>query len=614
MSATSWSSANGSFLLLAVAWLRARLAGERELTPPEWDGPADTAPALTNLVANFELTPFERDLLLWCFSNELDGAHPAGAPTFGHAIASLPNPDVRALSPLGPLRRFRLIEIAPGEPLLPARLRLAERVTRYLLGDASPDVALTDRLLPHERLPILDPENIELSARAEALAELANPADLAVTVACVRGLATSVRRAVAVAAAESLGCLPCVLAPQEGDLEAFVPAWERERRLLDVVLVLELDEDTAPLGRRLLERIGGPVFVSSARPLDLGDRSTPAVDLGEPRFDVRAARWARVLGPSSGDHTRLAAAFRLDESEIEAIGAELVAAGADGSSAWEAARRRVRHDPAPLAELIVSEARWDDLVLPPPQLALLRELVAQHRHQATVQHSWGMGGRGGGLIALFGGPSGVGKTLSAEVIANDLGLDLWRLDLSSVVSKYIGETEKNLARVFDAAERASCVLLFDEADALFGKRTEVRDSHDRHANVEVSYLLQRLERYAGVAILTTNLRANVDTAFLRRFRFIVDFTTPGPAERRVLWSRVFGARVPTGALDFVRLAQLNATGATIRNIALRSAHLAAAERTSVEMRHLLIATRSDYDQRAQRVTRAELDGWEDSVG
>jgi SpoVK/Ycf46/Vps4 family AAA+-type ATPase len=229
-----------------------------------------------------------------------------------------------------------------------------------------------------------------------------------------------------------------------------------------------------------------------------------------------------------------------------------------------------------------------------------------------VYDAWGFGARssrGLGVCALFAGPSGTGKTLAAEVLANDLRLDLYRIDLSQVVSKYIGETEKNLGAVFEAAERGGAILLFDEADALFGKRSSVKDSHDRYANIEVSYLLQRMESYRGLAILTTNQRAALDQAFLRRLRFVVTFPFPDATQRASIWARVLPDRTPTTGLDVERLARLNVTGGSIRNIALHAAFLAAAEARPVGMAQLLQAARRECAKIEKPVTAAEVGGW-----
>jgi len=217
----------------------------------------------------------------------------------------------------------------------------------------------------------------------------------------------------------------------------------------------------------------------------------------------------------------------------------------------------------------------------------------------------------GDSIALSGLPSlnSSGKTLAAEVLANELNLDLYRIDLGSVVSKYIGETEKNLRRIFDAAETGGAILLFDEADALFGKRSEVKDSRDRYVNQEVSYLLQRMEAYQGLAILTTNLKDLLDNAFNRRIRFVVKFSFPDTNERALIWQRVFPKNTPTEGLDFRKLARLNATGGNIRNIALNAAFHAADAKEPVMMKHILKATESEFVKLEMTLTGMEIGGW-----
>jgi SpoVK/Ycf46/Vps4 family AAA+-type ATPase len=230
----------------------------------------------------------------------------------------------------------------------------------------------------------------------------------------------------------------------------------------------------------------------------------------------------------------------------------------------------------------------------------------------VVVDDWGFGARtsrGLGVAALFAGPSGTGKTLAAEVLAGALALDLYRVDLSQVVSKYIGETEKNLRQIFDAAEAGGVVLLFDEADALFGKRSEVKDSHDRYANIEVSYLLQRMESYRGLAVLTTNLKSALDSAFLRRLRFIVQFPFPDAGRRAEIWRRAFPAAAPTDGLDPARLAQLTVAGGVIHNISLSAAFLAAEAGEPVRMRHALQAARTEYAKLERPLTDAEVAGW-----
>jgi vesicle-fusing ATPase len=242
---------------------------------------------------------------------------------------------------------------------------------------------------------------------------------------------------------------------------------------------------------------------------------------------------------------------------------------------------------------------------------MLQELVRHVRHRTQVYERWGFGARttrGLGVTALFAGESGTGKTLAAEVLARELGLDLYRIDLAATVSKYIGETEKNLRRVFEAAEASGAVLLFDEADALFGKRGEVKDGHDRYANLEVAYLLQRMESYRGLAILTTNLRSNVDRAFLRRLRFVVQFPFPDPPQRAEIWRRMFPDSAPLDGIDFAALAKLAASGGSIRAIALSAAFEAAEDGTAITPAHVLRAARVEYAKAERSLTDSESEG------
>ena len=279
---------------------------------------------------------------------------------------------------------------------------------------------------------------------------------------------------------------------------------------------------------------------------------------------------------------------------------------------WSLCRAQISSRLGELAQRIEARAKWDELILPEPQKTILRTIVAQFRQRTKVYETWGFAARsdrGLGLGALFAGSSGTGKTMAAEVLARLLELDLYRIDLSAVVSKYIGETEKNLRRVFDAAESGGAVLLFDEADALFGRRSEVKDSHDRYANIEVSYLLQRIEAYRGLAILTTNLKQALDAAFVRRLRFIVQFPYPDAAERAQIWEKIFPEMTPTVGLDFAKLAQLNAVGGNIRNIALNAAFLAAESDEPVQMRHIFAAAQAETAKLERPLMDKEVAGW-----
>jgi SpoVK/Ycf46/Vps4 family AAA+-type ATPase len=342
------------------------------------------------------------------------------------------------------------------------------------------------------------------------------------------------------------------------------------------------------------------------------------VDVARPTPAEQQATWLRTLGSGAGQLAgQLAGQFAIDVAPIGRIAR--TAAGHDASEQlprlWDASAAICRPRMDALAQRIDSRATWDDLVLPEPELGLLHQIADQVRHRADVYTGGGFGerlSRGLGITALFAGPSGTGKTMAAEVLARDLRLSLYRIDLSAVVSKYIGETEKNLRRVFEAAEQGAAVLFFDEADALFGKRSEVKDSHDRYANIEVNYLLQRMESYRGVAVLATNMRSALDQAFLRRLRFVVTFPFPAADERRIIWSKVFPSRTQTAGLDLDRLAGLTATGGMINNIALNAAFLAARDATPVTMPLVLQAARAEFRKLELPVSEGDF-AWQPEV-
>ena len=373
---------------------------------------------------------------------------------------------------------------------------------------------------------------------------------------------------------------------------------------------------------RFLERVACPVAVAVREPLRLSGRPTVVVPVSRPTRDEQRTIWREALGTRvdqvNGQLERFVDQFSLDAEDIRSAALEVMAqrsaatTGDFETALWESCRMRQRPHLDQLAQRIEGAAVWDDLVLPWAQLQVLRDVAIHVRQRTRVYQDWGFakkGRRGLGISALFAGASGTGKTMAAEVLASELRFDLYRIDLSQVVSKYIGETEKNLARLFDAAEGAGVILLFDEADALFGKRSEVRDSHDRYANIEISYLLQRMEAYDGLAILTTNLKAALDPAFLRRIRFVVQFPFPNADQRSEIWRRIFPAETPTAGLNVDQLARLNVAGGNIRNIAMNAAFLAAEANEPVRMAHLLQAARAEHTKLERPLSETETRGW-----
>jgi ATPase family associated with various cellular activities (AAA) len=432
--------------------------------------------------------------------------------------------------------------------------------------------------------------------------------------------------AVALAADAEVPALPVDLARPGASrypVERVIEAVLAEARLLGALAVLagfdDLDDRTreaalAAVVAQLTRFEGACVLVAREGPElrhELARRPVLILEVPLPDAAERAELWSlHVDGrPGTQPHVdELARSFRLGSGQIRDA-ARMVAAldQAEGPSPAHlrtASQAQSRHGLGQLAQRVPSWGAWDDLVLPPASIRRLRGIIDFLRHGDTVFREWGLGGKvasWGGVTAMFAGPPGTGKTLSASLIAQALGLELFRIDLAGVVSKYIGETEKNLDKVFRAAYRSNAVLFFDEADALFGKRTEVKDAHDRYANVETSYLLQKLEAFDGLAVLATNLKKNIDTAFMRRIDVLVDFPFPSVASRLRLWTTLMPADMPRDAgLDLAFLAeQFELSGGHIKNAVQAAALTAAAEGVPVGMRHLLLGVRWELQKQSK---------------
>jgi hypothetical protein len=646
----SWYAANQRYLTAALGAVREALerhAGGKGGAMPgyprrEQDLDAlDPPPALETLCSVFGLTAFERDVLLMCAGVEIDSAFAAccaagqaddrrAYPTFSLALAVLPGAHWSALNPASPLRRWRLVEVESGETLTTSPLRISERVLHYLAGVQNLDESLEGILVPVHFSTELPPSQRALVQRIE---DLWSGVDRTSPLPAIqlRGDEDSGKEAIAAAACAALGLRMYAMraedvptAPAERD--ALARLWEREAILDSGVLLLDCERaETAELERALIpfvESTQGMIFVTARNPIRQPRRPIVYVDVRGPSPAEQRSLWQSVLGPLAGQLDgklgEITSQFSLGPQGIHTVAAVALDALTRqpveelGTILWEACRSQARTRLDDLAQRVEPAAAWEDLILPEPQKNALREIVANVRQRARVYDTWGFarkGARGLGISALFAGASGTGKTMAAEVLAGELRLDLYRIDLSQVVSKYIGETEKNLRRVFDAAEEGGAVLLFDEADALFGKRSEVKDSHDRYANIEVSYLLQRMESYRGLAILTTNMKGELDSAFLRRLRFVVRFPFPDATLRAGIWARIFPPDTPTDSLDVDKLARLNVSGGNIRNIALHAAFLAADEGEPVRMTHLLRAAYTEYAKLEKSFTAAEIGGW-----
>jgi hypothetical protein len=590
-----------------------------------FDGDVETPPAFAELARRFTLTPFERDLVLLCAVHARSAAFAAAVETvdFRLGAALLRAPARISLSPSGPLRRWRIIELASGAPLERAAIVLDERVSFYLDGHSFLEPRLAGIVQP---LAPRTSQHRDIAARlAHALGAV--PAPGACPVIEIGGANASEREALFTTVCATLGLAPHILDAREisaapAEREALARLWERETMLQNAALLIDcesLPPDSAARLRGFLQTLEAVVFVSGAVPAPLPTRGVWNCELPERRPESDIERWHAALGPLAprlnGSVERTVWQFALDDQALaQTVAAARAAPDTDSAARalWNTARMQSRRGLETFAPRIVTRAEWRDLVLPERDLDTLRNIAVHVRERHRVYREWGFadkGTRGLGIAALFSGASGTGKTLAAEVLANELELDLHKIDLARLVSKYIGDTEKNLARVFEAAETSGAVLLFDEADALFGRRSEVRDSHDRYANIEVSYLLQRIETYRGLSILTTNLKQSIDGAFLRRIRFIVQFPFPDDAARRDIWRRVFPSAVPQTGLDFAKLARLNLAGGHIRNIALNAAFLAADKRESVGMAHLRSAAETEYAKLERALPRADVGDW-----
>jgi hypothetical protein len=608
---------------------------------PAMDKPAEDAkvsPALAMLSHRLGMTRFEEQLILLCCAVELDPGIPSlcaraqddstrAYPTFALGFSIFENPEWEALSPERPLRYWRLLEInQPGsQALTTSALRADERIVNFVKGLNHLDDRLAPLLYP---LDVVNPAAaLSDSQRMQVdriLKQLRGPHNTT-SIVHLAGEDSVSKQAVASVVAAQLGLrafrIPAGQLPAHaGELETLARLWFRESLLLPVALYVDATDLAATDAlsaqvSRFLSRTDGIIFLDAKDAAPNLARSVYSAPVEKPSHVEQRNAWDVALGEGAeGVGSALAEQFHLNLDSIRKISQEVLQESSGNAAdlkkgAWDACVRYTRPGVENLAQSLDPRATWDDIVLPETEMSLLRQIAAQVGHRSTVYQQWGFReqmNRGFGISALFAGESGTGKTMAAEVLANDLRLHLCRIDLSAVVSKYIGETEKNLRKLFDAAEDGGAILFFDEADALFGKRSEVKDSHDRYANIEVNYLLQRMESYRGLAILATNMKSALDSAFLRRLRFIVQFAFPAPAQREAIWKKVFPAAAPVEGLDFTRLAKLSLTGGGIRSIAVNSAFLAASEGVPIAMRHVLDCARKEFFKLERPVNEADF--------
>ena len=599
--------------------------------PVEWPAPSEQvreliesadaleAPSrLRQIATNFALDETDIELLVAVLAPDLDQRFESyygylqddvtmRRAGVGLALALVGCPVADAYDRLGSssaLVSSGLVEVQPAPlPLLRRQLSVPDPVLSYLLGR---DVLIDE---------VADVSDVVAASSQPAADRIAEALDAGLWLVYMREPAGAMAPAVAVAACAGVGlsalCVDLSAVPEDrvADLAA---AALREARLFRAALVLgpadRVGHDLHRLARRawptLLHGKGGwdaawsgvaPLVVElpasgTDERLDVWRRTLIAHDAAE----LDGADLAAAVGHLRIGAVQISRAVESAQVHASAVERDVIAVDLDRGAKAQSALALER-----LSRRVSPTATWADLVLPAPALEQVQELSMRARHRDLVQMTWGVGGQTSkrrGLVALFAGPPGTGKTLAAEVVGAELGLDLYVIDLATVVDKYIGETEKNLERIFTAAEGVNAILVFDEADALFGRRSEVKDARDRYANVEVAYLLQRLEDFDGIGILTSNLKANLDESFSRRLDVVVDFPLPDEAARRVLWDACLGPHVPRADdvdLDFCARA-FDLAGGDIRNIAVTAAFAAASSGRPLGMGELMQATHREY--------------------
>ena len=664
----NWHEQNTRYLSAALEWLRLKLTTLIATGPGKDKGlahntaqeqainkafaamaaleTAELSPAIVIIGRRFSLSAFERNLLLLCAAMELDTGIPALCaqaqddpgkpfPTFALAMLLFEDSSWDAIAPQRPLRNWRLIEVArlPGQPLLTCPLRGDERIINYIKGLNYLDERIERVSSPfgadggQDALPASQEDTV-----SEIVASLNRTVGRRLSSAVqLVGPDTMSKQQVAQRTAAILNLhlinLPIELLPsQASELEEFSRLWQRESLLLPLAGYIDThqtDGVVKPDGglqaggfalQRFLSLSQGIFFIAvrEIRP-DLHSTSFTA-EIKKPTSAEQLHEWNSLLADrANGSPGLLAGQFNLNLASIRKIAGPLQdddqSKEAFHQKLWKSCLVHTSPQLDTLVQKIELKATWDDIVLPELSVNQLRQIASQVRYRSQVYDEWGFRNkmnRGLGINALFTGESGTGKTMAAEVLANDLNLHLYRIDLSGVVSKYIGETEKNLKRVFDAAEDGGAILFFDEADALFGKRSEVKDSHDRYANIEINYLLQRMESFNGLAILATNKKGAMDESFTRRLRFIIHFPFPGMRERKVIAKKIFPKGVPVSGLDYDRLAALNLTGGSFYNIAVNAAFDAAEKGSPVTMPLILSAAKAEFQKIERPVKESDF--------
>ena len=603
---------------------------------PRLTGNLHSSFALERLIALFELSETEVLVLLICLAAELipnfdhlcadyHGSVEKSSPSFALIIALFSSQevldgtfDLNTMKIDSSIREWKLIEVKdfPNLPINRRPIHVDSSILYYLLGSNYQDYLIKDLInyIPHKQF--LSLKSLSTGNEIERLVKLYRRANREryYTIFQLTGTDLTNKENTVSAVARELGysiielsyfALP-LSQPQLNRLALRLKRWLKIDDSLLLIKADELRDDDHTRNQALCELVNSlqlSVFLSSSEPRSFGVLKTINTEVTTPGENDQLGWWREHLALQLTPKLEpklplLVSQFNLTAAAIATIASgvhlEVTNEGSIFDSLWQSCRIAARQKLDGLATRVSSKASWNNLILPDSTKKHLADIISQVNQRAKVYHQWGMGShRGSGITALFSGTSGTGKTTAAEVIANELKLDLYKIELSTVISKYIGETEKNLRKIFDAAEAGGAILLFDEADALFGKRTEVKDSKDRHSNAEISYLLQKMEAYRGLAILTTNIEEAIDSAFKRRLGFVIKFDFPGKIAREQIWRSVFPGSAPTENLNYEILAKMQLSGGNIRSIALKAAFTAAACNEPIQMKHIVSAAKAE---------------------
>jgi ATP-dependent 26S proteasome regulatory subunit len=666
--ANTWSISNQQYITGLIALLRRQIEKYYSGTgntdqQHEFTGNSDqlqeldklqagmqAPPSIERIVDIFGLSVFERNILVMCAAMELDsgfaemiariqGEQSLFQPSLGLALAALPGAHWSAVSPGGGLRYWRLLEVNKMQLVTKSPLKIDEHILHFIAGVPQLNEKLREVVEPVYTRPDPMPSQVK---QAENILQIIsqNETGHLLPLMHLTGIELADKMTAAAYVSNQIGSQLFIMSAfavpmHSKDNMELARLWSREAILNNYVLFIDcsnLDSNDKPRLQSVagfIENLQGLIFINSEQWSPQTKRNILVFNTEKPTRKEQMLLWKNVIGdaidPKEAGLGHVVSQFNLTADTIRKAGVEIADyLSVNGNSQavhhadvrkkiWKVCCSHSRPQVDELAQRIEPVATWDDIVLPETQKNILKEISAQVKQRIKVYDEWGFaakGSRGLGISALFAGESGTGKTMASEVLANELGLDLYKIDLSKVVNKYIGETEKNLKRIFDAAEDGGAILLFDEADALFGKRSDVKDSHDRYSNIEVSYLLQRMEAYRGLAILTTNMKNALDKAFMRRIRFVINFPFPDATQRTEIWNRIFPAETPRQELDLDRLSKLTIPGGSIRNIALNAAFYAADENNPVRMSHIYKAARTEYDKIDKPFNNMDFKAWQ----